>query len=262
MLYVALKTLSRHFKTFSLLWIFPSSKSDLHVIFSFKCFSPLSDCFLPLPHSYPLPSFFLSSILVLFISPHTPLLASSFLARPSVLPSRRGRVVTIVVTVVHSQGRAQDRVVEHGHHHHHHCHHQADEESQTWALSVPIRLADSHKLISYSLHSSIIHRPKEPWEAGGCKGPSPHVVPNCSTKTHPQRSVSSPYHQCPPSASESMRQLVIMPLAITAMCRCHVSHGEVKVGSSRQRWHDGECVNLGTVWSYVNVSIKSLFVVS
>lgn len=53
-----------------------------------------------------------------------------------------------------------------------------------------------------------------------------------------------------------------MPLAIAAMCRCHVSHGEVEVRSSRQKLHDGESVNLGTALSYANVSIKSLFVVS
>lgn len=108
------------------------------------------------------------------------------------------------VTIAVMHGPAQSpgqRRRKRRHHHRHYCHHQPDEESQTWALSIPIRLADSHKLISYSLHSSIIHRPKEPWEAGGCKGPSPRVTPQLQHKGRSQHSVLSPYHQCPPSVS-------------------------------------------------------------
>lgn len=75
--------------------------SDQCVI-SFRWFSLLSSCFgLPLPHSHPLSSFYSTSFLAFFVSPHThlprllplsPLLASSFLACPSVfvLLSRRG----------------------------------------------------------------------------------------------------------------------------------------------------------------------------
>lgn len=91
-----------YFQTFWLSWLTCSETKPLLWLISFLLwFSPLwSWISPPLPHAYPLPSFYPSPIPALFVSgahrprpsPLSPLLASSFLSRPSVsaLPSRGG----------------------------------------------------------------------------------------------------------------------------------------------------------------------------
>lgn len=51
-----------------------------------------------------------------------------------------------------------------------------------------------------------------------------------------------------------------MPLATTAMCRCHITHHEVKVRSSGKQWHEEESEDMGTVLSKDRFSIKCSFV--
>lgn len=94
----------------------------------------------------------------------------------------------------------------------HRRNHHPDEDSQTWALSIPIRLADSHKLISYSPQSSIMHRPKEAWEAGEAQSES-QLQRGGSARHSAQRS-SAVASFC---LRDSRRQPVIVPVAVAVL---------------------------------------------
>lgn len=93
------------------------SKSDLHVIISFKGFSPLSSRFRPpIPHSHPLPSFYPTSILALFVSPtRQPRLSPLFLFFFWHVPLSlccHPEEVAVTIVVMHGPGRVRNSVVE------------------------------------------------------------------------------------------------------------------------------------------------------
>ena len=214
----------------------------------------------PLPHSHPLPSFHLTSILALFFPPpphhshHTPHTSPSSTLSPFPRPPLFWHV--LLSLCCHPErgtrqwrqrwctgpGRVQDSVAGEarassspslsssarwGEPNLSSVHpHRAGWQSQTHHLFTP--------LINYTqakgaLRGRRLQRPL-----------SPRVIHNRSTETHRKALCAQPLSSMSSfGLCESRRQLVIMPLATAAMCGCHVSHREVEVRSSGPQWrHD------------------------